>query len=129
MDVRLIDLQHITDAKGDLVVAELGPHSLPFRPERAFWFYNLGEDDFRGGHANHKCEQVIIAISGKWFVYIGGKMFWLIKPSQGLYMGPSVWRHVRTRSADGICLILASMPYDESDYIRTRKEYEEVWGK
>ncbi len=137
MDVRLIDLQHITDGKGDLVVAELGPHGFSFRPERAFWFYNLGGEDFRGGHANHKCQQIIVAVSGKWSVYIGepplgsmyGSIFWLDDPTKGLYIGPSAWRSIRMRSTDGVCLVLASRTYDESDYIRTVKEYEEVWGK
>ena len=135
MDARLIDLQHITDAKGDLVVAEFS--GIPFSPERAFWFYNLRKNDFRGGHANHKCEQVFVAMQGSLHIFVRNAIsstgpnarFYLDRPTQGLYVGPSVWRIVKLISGDPICLVMASMPYDETDYIRTWDEYEEVWGR
>ena len=36
----------------------------------------------------------------------------------GLYLPPLIWAEELEFSAGAICLVLASLPYDEADYIR-----------
>ncbi|MCX7856950.1 MAG: FdtA/QdtA family cupin domain-containing protein, partial [Deltaproteobacteria bacterium] len=36
----------------------------------------------------------------------------------GLYIPPMIWRELENFSSGGVCLVLASLPYDEGDYIR-----------
>jgi len=36
----------------------------------------------------------------------------------GLHIPPMIWAHEENFSSGGVCLVLASMKYDESDYIR-----------
>jgi len=40
----------------------------------------------------------------------------------GVYLPPMIWRELVNFSSGGICVVLASQPYDEADYIR---EYED----
>jgi hypothetical protein len=35
-----------------------------------------------------------------------------------LYICPLIWRELNIFSSGGVCLVLASEPYDESDYYR-----------
>ena len=40
----------------------------------------------------------------------------------GVFLATGIWRELRNFSSGAICLVLASAPYDEADYIR---EYED----
>ena len=45
-------------------------------------------------------------------------------PTQGLYIGPMVWREMFDFSEDAVLLVLASRHYEEADYIRDHDEFE-----
>jgi len=41
----------------------------------------------------------------------------------GLYIPTMIWRELDNFSSGAICLVLASLPYDETDYYRNYDEY------
>ena len=47
----------------------------------------------------------------------------LEKPYEGLYISNDMWREMYDFSTDAVLLVLASQPYDESDYIRDYDEF------
>lgn len=124
----LIDLCRIADPRGNLTVAE-GMKDLPFDVARAYWVYDVPAGECRGGHAHKQCKEFIVALSGSFTVtlYNGKerKSFHLNHPYQGLLVGTGVWRTLDDFSSGAVCMVLASHPFDESDYIRSIEEYEE----
>ena len=57
------------------------------------------------------------------------KTFALNRPSIGLLVAPMLWREIKNFSGGGICLVLASLPYDEKDYFRNFDEFMKVKWK
>jgi hypothetical protein len=47
----------------------------------------------------------------------------LNRPYYGLYLTNMIWRELLNFSSGGICLVLASAPYDEADYFREYGEF------
>jgi mannose-6-phosphate isomerase-like protein (cupin superfamily) len=106
---------------GLLTVVEAGPASLPFEVARVYWIHEVPAGAVRGQHAHHRTAQVLVALAGTLTVETelpnGQKeQFELTSPTQGLYVPAHVWRTVRY-SADARQLVLASAPYDPTDYI------------
>jgi hypothetical protein len=52
----------------------------------------------------------------------------LNQPHVGLFLPKLIWRELVNFSSGGICVVLASRPYEESDYIRDYDEYLRVVG-
>lgn len=117
---KIIPLSKITDRRGNLTVAEQ-LKDVPFEVKRAYWVYDVPGGESRGGHAHKQCLEIIIAISGSFTVTLdNGKekqAFHLNHPWQGLLVETGVWRTLDDFSSGAVCLVLASDPYDESDYI------------
>jgi hypothetical protein len=44
-------------------------------------------------------------------------------PSQALYVCPMIWREIDNFSSGSVCLVLASMHYDEQDYYRNYQDF------
>lgn len=122
----LIDLPKITDPRGNLTVAE-AEREVPFDVKRVYWVYDVPGGEHRGGHAHKRCREFIVAVSGSFTVTIsnGGekKTFLLNHPYQGLLVDTGVWRTLDDFSSGAVCLVLASEPFDEADYIRDYDEY------
>jgi len=130
---KLIDLCRITDPRGNLTVAE-AQTDVPFAIARAYWVYDVPGGECRGGHAHRQCREFIVALSGSFTVtlYNGRERvsFHLNHPYQGLLVGTGVWRTLDDFSSGAVCMVLASHPFDEGDYIRSIEEYEaSVKGK
>ena len=53
----------------------------------------------------------------------------LDSPDLALHIGPMIWREMRDFSADCVLLVLASMHFDEGDYIRDYSEFLSVAGQ
>ena len=121
-----IELPVISDPRGDLVFIEGSKH-IPFDIQRVYYLYNLPEGAVRGGHAHRELQQVIFALSGKFRVKIdNGKEkseHWLNHPNKGLYINRLIWREMDCFSEGAVGLVLASLPYDESDYYRDYDEF------
>ena len=104
---------------------------VPFEVQRIFWTYYTPESIVRGRHAHHRTEQVLVAAAGRIIVtteHADGRIeiFRLEDPNVGLYVPPHVW-HTMQYSHSAVQLVLASMPYDEADYIRSYDEFKRVW--
>ena len=104
---------------------------VPFALERIFWTYYTPESIVRGRHAHHVTEQVLIAAAGRIIVtteHADGTIqtFRLEDPNVGLYVPPHVW-HTMQYSHSAVQLVLASVPYNEADYIRDYEEFKRVW--
>jgi dTDP-4-dehydrorhamnose 3,5-epimerase-like enzyme len=125
-DCREIEFPVIPHPTGDIAVIE-GTAQVPFAIERVYYLYSVPEGARRGGHAHRRLRQVLIAVAGALDVVLDDarerRSVRLDAPNRGLYLPSMVWREL-VNFADGtVCLVLASEPYDESDYIRDYDEY------
>lgn len=127
----LIELPKINDPRGNLSFIEGNVH-IPFEISRVFWTYDVPGGQTRGGHSYKSNEEVIIALSGSFDVVIDtGKKIEKISLNRsyyGLYVPSLVWRHMENFSTNSVALTIASKTYDESDYIRNYKEFQESLG-
>lgn len=126
---KIIYFPKISDPRGNLSFIEEKRH-IPFEIKRAYYLYDVPTGAARGGHAHHKMEAVIIALSGSFEVKIDDgfkrESVLLNRPYCGLYLSPRVWREIENFSSNSIALILASTFYDESDYIRPYKVFKKM---
>jgi hypothetical protein len=123
---RIVQLPRITDPRGNLTFIEGGAH-VPFGIQRVFWLYDVPGGEERGGHAHRELEQFIIATNGSFDVVVDDgveqERFSLNRSYYGLYVPRMVWSHLENFSSGSVSLVLASLPYDESDYYRDHDEY------
>jgi hypothetical protein len=124
----MVDLPRIHDSRGNLTFVEGGRH-IPFDVRRVYYLYDVPGGESRAGHAHKALEQLVIAVSGSFDVLLddGTKRstVTLNRGYFGLHMSNSVWREIHNFSSGAVCLVLASMPYDESDYIRDYRDFLE----
>ena len=120
-DCRIIELPKIADARGNLTFVESSKH-VPFPIARVYYIYDVPGGSYRGAHAHRTLHQFIVAMSGSFDVVLddGEKnaRFPLNRSYYGLYVCPMMWRSLDNFSSGSVCLVLASAPYDEADYIR-----------
>lgn len=105
---------------------------VPFAVQRIFWTYYTPESILRGRHAHHLTEQVLVAAAGRITVtteLADGtiELFRLEDPHMGLYVPPQAW-HTIQYSHSAVQLVLASVPYQEADYIRNHDEFKRIWS-
>ena len=105
---KIIELTKIVDPRGNLTVAE-GSKDMPFDIKRTYWIYDIPGGENRGGHAHKHCLELIIAVAGSFNVTLDNgkerRSYLLNHPYPG-----------------AVCLVLASDPFCEEDYIR---EYDD----
>lgn len=123
---QLIRLPVITDPRGDLTFVE-GNNHLPFPIARVYYLYNVPVDAERGGHAHRELQQVVFALSGSFRIAVEDGLqreeYWLRDPRQGVLIDRLIWREMDRFSQGAVCMVLASHPYDEADYIRDYAEF------
>lgn len=128
---RIIGLPKIFDPRGNLTVAE-SLTNIPFGISRVYWVYDVPSGESRGGHAHRQCREFIVAVSGSFHVTLDNgreqETFMLNHPYQGLLVETGVWRTLDDFSSGAVCLVLASAPFEEEDYIRDYDEYLEYKG-
>ena len=99
----------------------------PFAIKRVYYLYDVPGGESRGAHAHKELEQLIIAASGSFDVTIDDgnnkKTISLNRPNYGLHLKPGMWRELSNFSSGSICLVLASLLYAESDYIRDYEDF------
>jgi len=120
-DCRLLDLPIISNRRGNITPIEGGIH-VPFEISRVYYLYDIPGGSTRGGHAHKELQQLIVAVMGAFDVVLDDghrrKTVHLDRAYYGLYIPTMIWREIENFSSGGICLVLASLPYDESDYFR-----------
>jgi UDP-2-acetamido-3-amino-2,3-dideoxy-glucuronate N-acetyltransferase len=122
----LIDLPIHRDMRGALVASEFGD-TLPFAPQRYFVVFDVPSRHVRGEHAHRECAQFLTCLSGSLAVHLddGERRAEVVldTPGRGLLIPPMVWASQFRYSTDAVLLVLASLPYDASDYIRVYEEF------
>lgn len=120
-DCKTVELAIVHNESGNITVLE-NNITLPFDIKRVYYLYDVPMGAERGGHAHYNLEQYVIAASGSFtFVLDDGttkKEVFLNHPNKALHIKPGIWREMKNFSSGSICLVLASMEYTETDYIR-----------
>lgn len=121
-DCSIIELKrHHSDRRGSLTVVE-NSVSVPFDVARVFYLYDVPGGIGRGAHAHHHLYQFIVAVSGSFSVTVDDgnvkRTFLLNRPYKGLLVVPGIWASLEDFSSGAVCMVLASEPFDEEDYIR-----------
>lgn len=122
---KIIDFPKITDPRGNLTFLQY-PNQIPFEIQRTFWTYDVPGGEIRGGHAYHKQEEVIIALSGSFDVVVTNpdgsfEKFSLNRSYYGLYLPAKTWRHVENFSTNALAFHVSSEIFSTEDYIRDFK--------
>ncbi len=125
-DCKLIDLPKKHAGNGNITAVN-NFLEVPFDIKRVYYLYDVPGGEARGGHGHKELMQLIIAATGSFDLIVDDgkvkKTFQLNKPFQGLLMPSGLWRELENFSSGSICLVLASCPYDENDYIRDYKDF------
>jgi hypothetical protein len=128
-DCYTVELPKIHDPRGNLTFVEARRH-VPFPIRRAYWIYGVPGGEKRGGHAYRQLHEMIIALSGSLEIHLDDgtrrRTQMLGRGYVGLYVPNMIWRQLESFSTNTVCLILASEPYSEADYIRDHVEFVET---
>jgi len=123
---KIVNLQKIIDPRGNLTVCEQ-MQDVPFNVKRVYWVYDVPSGENRGGHAHKACQELIVAAGGSFDVTLDNgherETYHLNHPWQGLLVGTGIWRTLNDFSAGSVCLVIASEPFDEDDYVRDYDAY------
>lgn len=123
---QIIELDKIQNRAGNLTVVH-NQISVPFKVERVYYLYDVPSNAERGGHGHKELYQLIVAASGSFTISLDDasdkKSFMLNNPNKGLLVVPGIWRELIDFSSGSVCLVLASMKYAATDYIRDYQEF------
>tara|TARA_B100001758_G_C17972583_1_gene384043 strand:- start:39 stop:440 length:402 start_codon:yes stop_codon:yes gene_type:complete len=118
--ISLLNFPKISDERGNLTYIQYLDH-IPFEIKRVYWLYDVPSGQTRGGHAFKLQNEVVIALSGSFQVYltdgISEETYLLNRPNQGLYIPKMTWRQFRNFSTNTVVLIITSDLFNEEDYI------------
>ncbi|MBE2276203.1 MAG: FdtA/QdtA family cupin domain-containing protein [Rhodobacteraceae bacterium] len=116
---RLVDLRSFVDDRGRLGVIE--GSDLPFAIKRMYFLYGVPVDGIRGEHGHRLLEQMIVCMNGACDVTLhdgtSEQVYHLESPAVGLYVAPAMWRSLKFLKEDSVICVLASRPFEVSDYI------------
>ena len=127
-DCSIFDVFKVHNEAGNITVIENGKN-IPFDVKRIYYLYDIPGGEARGVHAHYELEQYVIASSGSFDVILDDgktrKIVTLNRPNLALHIVPWLWRELDNFSSGSISLVLASLIYDEKDYIRDYDEFLE----
>ena len=125
----LVTLPRINDPRGNLTFIEGGRH-VGFDIARVYYLYDVPGGAERGGHAHRELQQLFIAMSGSFDVVLDDgvvrQRFHLNRSYVGLYVPSMIWREIDNFSSGSVCMVLASQPYAEGEYIRDPAEFKQL---
>ncbi len=128
-DCRVLELSRIPRPQGNITPVESG-HDVPFDIARVYYLYDVPAGATRAGHAHRELEQLFVAVMGAFTVVLSDgrseRRIELNRGHIGLYVPRLIWRELVNFSAGSICLVLASRPYGEADYIRDLAEFQTI---
>ena len=128
-DCEIVDIEsHSNGRDGNLSVMQNDGKAL-FPIRRVYYLYDVPGGESRGGHAHKELHEMLVAVSGSFTVTISdgenSRTVMLNRPNRGLHIVPGIWRTLDDFSSGAVCLVMSSLPYDESDYIRDHNSYLE----
>ena len=117
--------------RGSLLVVEGG--QMPFAMARVYAIHGVSElGAVRGMHAHKKTDQAIFIIVGELILHLDDgssqQTLRLSGKTDGVRLGPMLWHSMSDFTPDCVALLVASLPYDESDYIRDYEEFKKYAG-
>lgn len=122
----LIEMPVATDPRGNLCFIESKRH-VPFAIERVYYLYDVPAGAVRAGHAHIEQHEILFPLSGSFNVRLDNgrevETHALNRPSIGLHIGPMTWRDIDNFSSGAVCMVIASAPYDEADYVRDYQNF------
>lgn len=125
-DCSIIELSRIENRAGNITPVQ-GMVNVPFDIKRVFYSYDIPGGEARGAHAHKECHQFLVAASGSFEVVLDDgrnkRTVLLNRPFYGLHVPPGIWAAEQGFSSGSICLVLASHPYEEADYIRNYDDF------
>ena len=128
-DCKIIELPKISDPRGNLTFIEENRH-VPFDIQRVYYLYDVPGGATRAGHAHRELQQLIVAISGSFDLILDDgenkRIVSLNRSYFGLYIPHLIWREITNFSSGSVCLVLASLPYEEAEYFRDYNEFLEA---
>ncbi len=128
-DAAVIQFPKILDDRGNLTFVESNRH-IPFKIKRVYWIYDVPGGESRGSHAYRALQEVVIALSGSFEVFLDDglaqKVITLNRAYNGLYIPNMIWRKMQNFSTNAVALVLASLPYSVEDYIRDYPEFQKI---
>lgn len=123
---KILKLPSVEDSRGNLAFIEGGKH-IHFPIRRVYYLFGVPNGASRGGHGHKELDQLMIAISGSFDVILDDgfqrERIRLSDPAEGLLICPMIWRELENFSPNSVCLVLASHPYEESDYFRSYEDF------
>ncbi len=129
---RLIEFSAVRQERGNLFFGETEKH-IPFDIKRFYLITHTPKGIRRGGHAHHKTEQILLCVSGEVTIHLdSGKdkeSIVLSDPGTGIYLGPMLWHEMSDFKSGTVLAVLASMHYDEKDYIRNYEDFIQRFQK
>ena len=129
MEVSHRKLEIKGDSRGSLIAVE-GCSSIPFPIKRVYYIFGTKPGVVRGKHAHVSLNQLLVCVHGSCTVVLddGSERIEvpLCDPTDGLIIGPMIWREMKDFSHDAVLLVLASEPYNEADYIRDYNVFLEL---
>lgn len=117
-------------AQGDRgVLGVVEGRTVPFAIQRVYTISGIREPDAsRGHHAHRKTDQVLFVIQGSLTLTLddgaNSQEITITDEHAGIRLGPMLWHSMSKFSADCVVMVVASLPYDESDYIRDYDEFK-----
>jgi len=126
-NVQIIEMSKQHDSRGSLAFVEM-LQICGFSAKRLFLLENFTDNAVRGNHAHKSCQQVIFVLRGQAEIEIdNGRYFSRITLKNNNYfmnVKAMTWVKIENVSEDSLILVAASDEYDESDYIRSRQDFE-----
>ena len=128
-DCRVLELRQIARREGKITPVE-GGRDIPFDIARVYYLYDVPGGESRGGHAHRELQQLFVSVMGSFDVLLDDghdrKVVTLNRGYRGLYVPRLIWRELLNFSSGAVCLVLASHPYEEGDYIRDYDVFRET---
>jgi hypothetical protein len=125
-DCRILRLPTKHMPQGNLTFLE-GSDTVPFDIARVFYLYDVPVDSSRGGHAHRALEQLIVCVLGSFEMIVDDgtqrHVYTMRRADEALYVPPGIWGELVNFSSGAVCFTLASMPYEEPDYIRVYEDF------
>ncbi len=123
----IIQLPKIEDPRGNLTFVE-DNKQIPFDIKRVFYLYDVPTGADRGAHAHKELEQFLICLAGSFDVELDNgveqRTIHLNRPWLGLYIPPLIWAAEVNFDPGSICLVLASLLFNEADYYREYSDFQ-----
>ena len=128
-NVGMVQFKKYEDNYGKLVPIEANK-DISFDVKRVYYIYEVEDKVRRGFHSHIDLHQILICVHGSVKILVKNpneeQVIELNNPSEGLYIGPMIWREMYDFSEGSVLLVLASEHYTEDDYIRNYSNYLEL---